>query len=501
MKIGGVLRIAMGVALAAVFVLVLGALLLLTDSALSIWQRLLEGPAVLRYLFVAVLAGAVVSFGWLTFKLLVPRRDVSPAAKPAVLDEAELQRKLAEAQASGIEAREARQEIERLNQHRQGGDLSLALFGQVSTGKSSLAKALLPDADVLISPLAGSTADIARYQWQAKTGATITLADLPGLEAVGKSLDSQMLDEARRAHAVVSVTDGDMTRQQGDALTRLRELNKPLIVTLNKADRYAEQELGQLLRRIQQRLGNANDGVDRLSPALVVTIAGGEQEVVKQDEDGSERGEARAREPDVSQLVMALDELLGRDLAGINALREQALLPLAAEKLDQAEQRYREQRAEQIVRAATRRAVVGALAAVTPGTDIVIQGYLGTTMTRELCGLYGQQPRDIEVEKFLDLSQSRVGKVLPVSLAIAGNGLKAFPGVGTIAGGLVHAVAYGLIFDAVGRGLARSLADDAELSPAAAAAAVEKDKQEYLEQGGRRVAKIAIEQSSRDGRD
>ena len=50
------------------------------------------------------------------------------------------------------------------------------------------------------------------------------------------------------------------------------------------------------------------------------------------------------------------------------------------------------------------------------------------------------------------------GKALPLSLAVAGNGLKAFPGVGTVAGGLVHAVAYGLIFDALGR----SLVHDAE---------------------------------------
>ena len=38
----------------------------------------------------------------------------------------------------------------------------------------------------------------------------------------------------------------------------------------------------------------------------------------------------------------------------------------------------------------------------------------------------------------------RAGKALPLSLAVAGNGLKAFPGVGTVAGGIAHAVAYGL---------------------------------------------------------
>ncbi len=85
---------------------------------------------------------------------------------------------------------------------------------------------------------------------------------------------------------------------------------------------------------------------------------------------------------------------------------------------------------KQIIRSSTRKAVVGALAAVSPGTDVIIQGYIGTAMTRELCNLFGAAPRDIDIEDFLNLSQSRAGKALPLSLAVAGNGLKAFPGHG-----------------------------------------------------------------------
>ena len=480
------------------FVVVLGALLMLTDSALSIWQRLLEGPALIRYAFLLLLGAALTGFVWMLWRFVVPRRVAAKqAAAPAPLDEAALQQRLSEAREQGIDAAAAESEFAALAAHRAGGDLTLALFGEVSSGKSSLARALLPGADVQVSPLAGSTTEIARYRWQAKTGATITLADLPGLEAVGKTLDRAMLDEAKRAHAVIFVTDGDLTRQQVEALRELRRLKKPLIVTLNKADQYAADELQQLLQRIQQRIGEPADAAAGVSPALVVTIAGGELAVVSRDASGQERAGTRTRDADISQLVMALEELLGGDLAAVNALREHALLTLAAEKLEQAEASYRQQRAEQIVRSSTRRAVIGALAAVTPGTDIVIQGYLGTMMTRELCRLYGQQPRDLDIESFLDLSQSRVGKALPVSLAIAGNGLKAFPGVGTIAGGLVHAVAYGLIFDAVGRGLSASLQAEGRFSPQAAAEAVEKGMNEYLEQGVRRVAKIALEHADK----
>ena len=155
---------------------------------------------------------------------------------------------------------------------------------------------------------------------------------------------------------------------------------------------------------------------------------------------------------------------------------------------------YRAQRSEQIIRSATRKAVVGSLAAVSPGTDILIQGYIGTTMTQELCRLYDAAPRDLDVEEFLNLSQSRVGRALPLSLAVAGNGLKAFPGVGTVAGGLVHAVAYGLIFDALGRSLVLTLSKHGRLVPEEAAREFEESISENIEAGVGRVARMALDE-------
>jgi len=125
------------------------------------------------------------------------------------------------------------------------------------------------------------------------------------------------------------------------------------------------------------------------------------------------------------------------------------------------------------------------------------QPILNDRLTRELCELYGISARDLDVEQFLDLSQSRAGRALPLTLAVAGNGLKAFPGVGTVAGGLVHAVAYGLLFDALGRSLAQSLAEEGAFSPRQAAAEFEENLGEHLEAGVRRVAQIAFTEQAR----
>jgi len=135
------------------------------------------------------------------------------------------------------------------------------------------------------------------------------------------------------------------------------------------------------------------------------------------------------------------------------------------------------------------------MAAVSPGTDIIIQGYVGISMTQSLCKLYGVAPRDLDIEEFLNLSQSRAGKTLPLTLAVAGNGLKAFPGLGTVAGGLVHAVAYGLIFDALGRSLIHTLNTLGRLVPDAAAQEFEDTIGEHIEAGVRQVAKLALDQT------
>ncbi|MEM9171647.1 MAG: Era-like GTP-binding protein [Pseudomonadota bacterium] len=494
MKLGSILRLAVLIALIGAFALSASLVISLTDSTLTLWQRLQSGPVWLQVAFAILLLLALVGFGYLCIKILRPQPRRPAPAMPTVLDEAALRDEMAAIDQQGMDTRAVQDELARLATHRDGESLSIAIFGEVSTGKSSLAKALLPGANMAISPLAGSTNEVARYNWHASTGAQITLTDLPGLDAVGKTFDAAMLDEARRAHAVVFVVDGDLNRQQVEALQTLRAINKPLIVTLNKADRYDDSERDAILTRLQQRL---TAETDQTMPALIVTIAGGEQRVVVADKEGHEHEQARTREADISQLVMALEELLGGDLATINALREHALLTLANEQLLRAKQRYRQQRAHQIVRDTTRKAVVGALAAVTPGTDLVIQGYLGTSMTRQLCRLYGQDARDIDIESFLDLSQSRVGKAMPVALAIAGNGLKAFPGAGTVAGGLVHSVAYGLIFDAVGRGLASTLERDETFAPQIAAEAVADSFEKALKDGVRRVARIALDVDER----
>jgi len=99
------------------------------------------------------------------------------------------------------------------------------------------------------------------------------------------------------------------------------------------------------------------------------------------------------------------------------------------------------------------------MAAVAPGSDLVIQGVLATGLTRALAALYGIKVSEVQIEDFVQQAKLTLRTGGSIVLAVAGNALKAFPGLGTLGGGVLHAFAYALIFDSMGRALAASLAE------------------------------------------
>jgi len=313
----------------------------------------------------------------------------------------------------------------------------------------------------------------------------LVLADVPGTGASGEGIDEIGLNDALRAHVVAYVCDGDLVRTQFEDLKTLIAMNKPVVLVLNKSDRYNDQETKILRARLRDRLTETGAGQE---VELVTVSTGAAKDVT---------GGAPVR-PQVEALLKALQWQVDRSPEALNDLRDTAVFSMVAANLDEAEAEHRKVQAKQTVDSYTRKAVVGAIAAVSPGTDVLIQGYLGTGLVRELCGIFGVPASDIDTGRLLELSQGYVGKSLPILLAVAGNALKAFPGIGTIAGGLTHAVAYGLIFDALGRGLTSALEEGGELRPATAARKFGENLGEDLRTRTIRLARLALEERNRD---
>lgn len=226
---------------------------------------------------------------------------------------------------------------------------------------------------------------------------------------------------------------------------------------------------------------------------LVAVQAGGKHEVLRVFPDGREERAVREMPPRVDALRAALQRHLDEDPEVLEQLRDTSVFVLAARRFDEAELAHRRGRAEELTRSYSGKAMVGAMAAITPGSDLVIQGYLGVSMIKELATLYGVPVRGMDTDLLLELVQKRVARSSTIMLAVAGNALKAFPGLGTLAGGITHAAAYGMIFDALGKAVARSLESRGALRPAQAAQVFEEGLSEDLETRARHFARLALD--------
>ncbi|MGB5487562.1 MAG: GTPase [Lysobacterales bacterium] len=472
-----------------VAVVTLFLLLLATDTALSVWQRLQQAPLWLQVAYTLVLLLISSATLWLTWHWLKPARKKSPVRGESMhIDPSSFQEALVESAGTGVDVSAAVQEIKEQQRRKQSGEVFIAIFGEISTGKSSLVKALLPKADLQSDTRGGTTQHVSHYRWQADSGDAVMIADLPGFNLDG---NPQILEEARRAHLVIFLCDSDITRSQMEQLQSLLSIRKPLLVALNKMDRFSNSEAREIAGNISQRTG-----VDREDIVFIQT--GGREEVIKLLRDGNEEVVIKDRPQDIEPLRTALQRKLDSDQQLMEQLRDTAVLLLASEKLVDARAKHRERQADELVATYSKRAIVGALAAVAPGSDIIIQGLLATRLVQALCKVYDVSVKEVEIDSFLRLAGGKVKKMTAITLAITGNALKAFPGIGTLTGGLVHAVAYGMIFESLGRAAAQTLASRGDLRPYPAAKAFEEILNDNLEAGAIRFAKLALAEKGKE---
>lgn len=486
------IRLLFALAIALALLLALLFLFVVTDYAFSVWQHLQRTPTWAASLYVAGVFLIVGTAIWLISRVL-HKRPPRPGTAATPPDEATLQQRLEKSAEQGVDVQAARQELEALHQRRSAGAVHIVLLGQINVGKSSLVKALLPDAEATVSPRGGATRDITHYRWHSAAGDQLLLTDLPGLNEADGATGKAAREEAIRAHVVIYVCDGDLTRDQWTEIDALTALHKPIIVALNKTDQFDEAELAQLRTRLTERFG------DLTAIELVPVSAGGRQEIIRRLPDGGEERILRDRPPQVVALADALQHRLDQDPAALEQLRDTAVFTLAQHKLDAELQAHRERAADQIVSSYTRKAVVGAMAAIAPGADVLIQGYLGVNLVKELCALYDVPVKQLDVDRYLQLVAKQVGRTVPLLLAVTGNALKAFPGIGTLGGGLMHAVAYGLMFDSLGRAVVKTLNSRGDLRPLPAARFYEEALGEDLEARTRRLVRLVLD--ARDSKD
>lgn len=199
------------------------------------------------------------------------------------------------------------------------GHIHIALFGRVSVGKTALVNALLGEQRFSTSPLHGETRSIQSGNWQEFRDGNVFLIDTPGINEVDGEAREQLAREvAERADLVLFVVDGDLTEPELSALRALTRTGRPLLLVLNKIDRYHGEDRDNLVEALRQH------SADMLHPDNLVTTAASPapQWVIRVDEHGDETERQRQPEPDVERLRARLWQVLeedGNTLVALNA--------------------------------------------------------------------------------------------------------------------------------------------------------------------------------------
>lgn len=289
-------------------------------------------------------------------------------------------------------------EIDALAEKLEREEIHIAAFGRVGAGKSSLLNALLGEEAFPTSPLHGETREDSPAAWTSFEAAHVVLIDTPGIDELdGQEREQLAVSVARRADILLMVCEGDLTSSEFNALRDLAGRQRPLIVVLNKSDRYTEDELELLLQRIRERCAD-------LVPESHVLAAAADprpQKAIHILPDGKERKLEQPRSVDVTALRRMLWTVLeseGKSLAALNAA-------LFASELDRRiAQRIvaaREDVAENLIRKYCIGKCMAVAANPVPAADLLAAAGVDIAMVTHLGKVYGHALSRREASKLL----------------------------------------------------------------------------------------------------
>ena len=210
-------------------------------------------------------------------------------------------------------------EMEAISEKLRQSEIHIAAFGRVGTGKSSLLNALLGRTVFSTSPLHGETTSQQRSDWVSASSEHVVLIDTPGIDELdGEAREELAQSVARIADIVLMVCEGDMTETELRAARNLAERQRPLLLVLNKADRYPQVELDILLAHLRERCA----GFIRPECVLAASADPRPEKLIQVDPHGKETMAERPRQADIVTLKARLWDILEKDgkrLAALNA--------------------------------------------------------------------------------------------------------------------------------------------------------------------------------------
>ena len=189
------------------------------------------------------------------------RRNKNPSELSIGQREAEIDENIAQVEklASGAEADlnlkgQLDPLIKEIEEKREAQTLEIVAFGTISSGKSSVLN-LLAGRDVFATDARGGTT-VTRNEIPWPGIDKVTLVDTPGIgEIDGADHVNIAAESAKDADAVLVVVDGALRQSEHNLLERLGQMEKRVVICLNKSDWYSETDREKLVGQIFEQPG------------------------------------------------------------------------------------------------------------------------------------------------------------------------------------------------------------------------------------------------------
>src|SRR5665213_1956716 len=139
------LRLVFLAAIAIGAALLLGLVVTTLNNLLEFYQRLVALPLWLRLPLTIAGALLVIALLWLLWRIAQPAKKTSLNA-PVPVSRSDVDKRIDALRERHAETAALETELAELDRRHASGELHVALFGEISTGKSSLIRALAPDA-------------------------------------------------------------------------------------------------------------------------------------------------------------------------------------------------------------------------------------------------------------------------------------------------------------------------------------------------------------------
>ncbi|MCG7919573.1 MAG: GTP-binding protein [Candidatus Thiodiazotropha taylori] len=304
------------------------------------------------------------------------------------------------------------------------GHLHIAVFGRVSVGKSALLNALLGEQRFAVSALHGETRHSDMAAWREVEASGVFLIDTPGINEIsGEERERMAEDVASRADLVLFVVDSDLTQTELQAMQKLSQLNRPLVVVLNKADRYTTDELELLLGSLQEKLAGI------VSNEYIVATAArpAERIYLQEDEQGQEREIRRTPQADVMQLTDTLWMLIEKEGMALSALNASLFAGQLSDEVAERVVAIRQEVAERVIRGYCLGKGIAVAVNPIPVADLVAALALGASMVVHLARVYGMSVTRGEAGQLIKTIGSQMALLMATvwSVNLAASALKA----------------------------------------------------------------------------